>query len=100
MHLYKTQTGETLASAEKVDLRSEEMNLKYSKEIEILEDSKLIAKLGPKHREIWILRNTGLSYIELAEKLEIPIGSVMSRLFWARKNMERIAAKQKKIYRV
>ncbi len=100
MHLYKTQSGDLIASAEKVDLRLEEMNLKYSKEIEILEDFKLIAKLGPKHREIWNLRNTGLSYNELAQKLEIPIGSVMSRLFYARKNMERLAAGQKKIHKV
>jgi RNA polymerase sigma-70 factor (ECF subfamily) len=41
------------------------------------------------HREILVLREVeGLSYEELAERLEIPKGTVMSRLFHARKKMQ------------
>jgi RNA polymerase sigma-70 factor (ECF subfamily) len=45
--------------------------------------------LSPKHREILLLREIeGLAYAEIAELLEISIGTVMSRLFFARKNMQ------------
>ena len=41
------------------------------------------------HREILVLRELeGLSYEELAERLDIPKGTVMSRLFHARKKMQ------------
>jgi RNA polymerase sigma-70 factor (ECF subfamily) len=45
--------------------------------------------LSEPHREILILREVdGLSYEELSEVLEIPKGTVMSRLFHARKNFQ------------
>lgn len=45
-------------------------------------------KLSPAHMEILILREVdGLSYEELAEVLDIPKGTVMSRLFHARHNL-------------
>jgi RNA polymerase sigma-70 factor (ECF subfamily) len=45
--------------------------------------------LSPEHRTILVLREVeGLSYEELAERLEIPKGTVMSRLFHARKRMQ------------
>lgn len=44
-----------------------------------------LAELSPEHREIITLRHLdGLSYGELAERLGIPRGTVMSRLFHAR----------------
>lgn len=44
-----------------------------------------IAALPPLHREIVLLRDVeGLSYAEIAEALEIPQGTVMSRLHRAR----------------
>ena len=42
--------------------------------------------LSPQSREILTLRHLdGLSYQELAVRLELPVGTVMSRLFYARK---------------
>ncbi len=48
-----------------------------------------LATLPEKHRTILVLREVeGLSYEELAERLEIHKGTVMSRLFHARKKMQ------------
>ena len=48
-----------------------------------------LAALPEKHRTILVLREVeGLSYEELAERLEIHKGTVMSRLFHARKKMQ------------
>ncbi len=45
------------------------------------------------HRTILVLRELdGLSYEELAERLGIPRGTVMSRLFHARKKMQALLA--------
>jgi len=47
-------------------------------------------KLSDAHREILVLREfEGLSYEELAEVLGVPKGTVMSRLFHARKNFQK-----------
>ena len=46
--------------------------------------------LSESHREILLLRELeGLSYGEISEILEIPTGTVMSRLFHARKKMQK-----------
>lgn len=48
-----------------------------------------LAQLPEKHRAILVLREVeGLSYEELSERLEIPKGTVMSRLFHARTKMQ------------
>jgi len=48
-----------------------------------------LAQLPEKHRTILVLRELeGLSYEELAERLDIQKGTVMSRLFHARKKMQ------------
>jgi RNA polymerase sigma-70 factor, ECF subfamily len=48
-----------------------------------------LATLSEKHRTILVLREVeGLSYEELAQRLGIHKGTVMSRLFHARKNMQ------------
>ena len=48
-----------------------------------------LAQLPAAHREILVLRELeGLSYEELAERLGIHKGTVMSRLFHARKKMQ------------
>lgn len=50
---------------------------------------KAIDSLSKKHREIIILREVqGLSYEELAKVLKISKGTVMSRLFHARQNLQ------------
>jgi RNA polymerase sigma-70 factor (ECF subfamily) len=47
-----------------------------------------LLELSPAEREIVTLKHfDGLSYDELAERLEIPKGTVMSRLFHARKRL-------------
>lgn len=49
--------------------------------------------LSDLHREVLTLREVeGLSYQEIADALEISIGTVMSRLHHARKNMQRALA--------
>jgi RNA polymerase sigma-70 factor (ECF subfamily) len=50
-----------------------------------------LALLPEKHRAILVLREVdGLSYEELAQALEIPKGTVMSRLFHARSKMQEL----------
>jgi RNA polymerase sigma-70 factor (ECF subfamily) len=47
-----------------------------------------LGKLPPESRELLTLRHLdGLSYEELSRWLEIPVGTVMSRLFHARKHL-------------
>lgn len=49
-----------------------------------------LATLSDEHKAILLLREVdGLSYEELADTLEIPKGTVMSRLFHARKNFQK-----------
>jgi len=51
---------------------------------------KALATLSEEHRSILLLREVeGLSYEELAETLNVPKGTVMSRLFHARKNFQK-----------
>jgi RNA polymerase sigma-70 factor (ECF subfamily) len=48
-----------------------------------------IAKLSPEHRAVIIMREIdGLEYSEIAEQMECSIGTVMSRLFYARKKLQ------------
>ena len=48
-----------------------------------------MATLNAEHREILVLKEIeGCSYQEIAERLDIPIGTVMSRLFNARKHLK------------
>lgn len=48
-----------------------------------------MSTLSEAHREILILREIdGLSYQEIADTIDISIGTVMSRLYHARKNMQ------------
>jgi len=45
--------------------------------------------LNERHREILLLRELeGLSYAEISEDLNIPVGTVMSRIFHARKKVQ------------
>ena len=46
-------------------------------------------KLSPGHREVVMLREVqGMDYKEIAEVMEISMGTVMSRLFYARKKLQ------------
>jgi RNA polymerase sigma-70 factor (ECF subfamily) len=48
-----------------------------------------LQELSPEHRAIILLKEIdGLSYQEIAESLDITMGTVMSRLFYARKKLQ------------
>ena len=48
-----------------------------------------LAKLSPEHRAVIVLKELeGLQYHEIAEVLHLSIGTVMSRLFYARKYLQ------------
>lgn len=49
----------------------------------------VLGEMPPKFREILVLKHfRGLSYTEISERLSIPRGTVMSRLFHARKTFQ------------
>lgn len=53
---------------------------------------KIFSKLKDKEKEILILRDMkGLGYSSIAKKLKIPIGTVMSRLYYARRKAYKIS---------
>ncbi|MGE0708566.1 MAG: RNA polymerase sigma factor [Planctomycetota bacterium] len=52
-----------------------------------------LGQLSEKHRTVFVLYTVkGMSYKEIASTLEISIGTVMSRLFYARKNLQSLLA--------
>lgn len=52
-----------------------------------------VDRLSPKHRAVFVLHaSEKLSYSQIAEVLGINIGTVMSRLFYARKKLQEILA--------
>lgn len=56
---------------------------------QIIED--VLKKLNPIHREIIeMVLQEEMSYKDISEKLNIPIGTVMSRLFFARKHAQKL----------
>lgn len=61
-------------------MHNEELRLKIEKAMD---------SLSPEHREIVLLREVqGMDYKEIAEILDISMGTVMSRLFYARKKLQ------------
>ncbi len=55
--------------------------------------NKALEGLSPDHRAVLVLREwQGLSYEEISETLSLEVGTVMSRLFYARKKMAEILA--------
>lgn len=53
----------------------------------------MLEKLPQRHREILLLRHfEDMDYAQMAEVLEIPIGTVMSRLFHARQKLRNLMA--------
>jgi RNA polymerase sigma-70 factor (ECF subfamily) len=62
---------------------------------------KALSKLSAEEREIVTLKYTdGLSYNEIAEYMQIPRGTVMSRLFYARRHLhEQLSGVKKEVER-
>jgi RNA polymerase sigma-70 factor (ECF subfamily) len=64
-------------------------SLERAERIELVRSA--IDQLSFEHREVIILKNfEGRSYREMAEMLDVPIGTIMSRLFYARKALKDI----------
>ncbi len=58
---------------------------------ELQEVNKALAELTDDHRDVIVMREVdGLSYDEIADVLKISRGTVMSRLFYARKRLQEI----------
>ena len=58
---------------------------------------KALAQLSEEHRRVLLLRDVdGLSYREVAAAAGVSIGTVMSRLFYARRRMRRILEDEQK----
>jgi RNA polymerase sigma-70 factor (ECF subfamily) len=73
---------EKLSQPQELEIESEKENLKQR----LLEE---IEKLPFKFKEIIVLKHfRGFSYKEISETLGIPVGSVMSRLYYARKKLK------------
>jgi RNA polymerase sigma-70 factor (ECF subfamily) len=52
-----------------------------------------VAQLSPEHREVFVLNAVeGLTYQEIAEAVGCPVGTVMSRLHYARKRLRGLLA--------
>ena len=52
-------------------------------------DPSAIAKLSPEHKQVILLREVeGLAYEEIAATVPCSLGTVMSRLFYARKKLQ------------
>jgi RNA polymerase sigma-70 factor (ECF subfamily) len=48
-----------------------------------------LGKLSPEHREVVVLKDVqGLSYKEIAEVMSCTLGTVMSRLYYARQKLQ------------
>ena len=87
---------ETVQLDERIEVADERDQLDTDPVRNIMNDElrgKILAaldKLTPAHREVLMLREVeGLSYKEIADATDCNIGTVMSRLFHARKNLER-----------
>lgn len=60
-----------------------------------------LAKLSPKHRAVIVLKELeGLEYHQISEVLNLSIGTVMSRLFYARKKLQSLLSPVYQIPRV
>ena len=54
-------------------------------------------KLSPAHRSVLVMREVdGLSYQEMADLMKCSIGTIMSRLFHARKKMQTMLLEYRK----
>lgn len=56
-----------------------------------------LSKLSPAHRAVLVMREVdGLSYQEMADQAGVSIGTIMSRLFHARKKMQKMLLEERR----
>ncbi len=80
--------GSLLSGALRSDPQADTLRRELGEQLEAA-----LGQLPEKHRAILLLREVdGLSYEELAAALDIPVGTVMSRLYHARMKMQAILA--------
>lgn len=96
----KPQNTPTTEELENLNLPDKEEIKNLEKEItqnQIVEKiKKVITKLSPEHQEVLILHDIqGKKYEEIAEILDISLGTVKSRLFNARKALKELCEKEK-----
>ncbi len=84
----------TTVDVEKMNICSEQDAETRSSELEIVDRVRLaIVKLPPGQRQtVTLVDLAGFSYAEVAEILDIPIGTVMSRLHTSRHSLQRVLA--------
>ncbi len=88
----EAREGEGIAAP---DLRPDANPLRSAARNELQEAyQNAIGELSPEHRAVISLHvSQGMRYIEIAETLDIPVGTVMSRLHYARKHLQEILKK-------
>lgn len=57
-------------------------------DMNVKEIEKLIGKIDDRFKTPFLMYYTGFSYDEIAEKLDLPMGTVKSRIFFARKHLK------------
>lgn len=68
-------------SGEIVEVNGGEKNLRYDEIVELIDD------LPENLKEPFLLSYEGFKYDEIAERLNAPLGTIKSRIFFARKNL-------------
>jgi RNA polymerase sigma factor (sigma-70 family) len=93
----KNQKFSSMTDDERNDLQIvDEKQADFSDQISLTDETKkvylAIKTMGEKCQEILMLAADDLTYKEMAEEINIPIGSVMSRLFDCRKKLKGLVA--------
>ncbi len=82
--LDQTNNNYYINSGDKVEKNGGEGNVAYG---ELL---KLVNKLGDEFRVPFWMAYQGYKYDEIAERLDVPLGTVKSRIFFARKKLQKM----------
>jgi RNA polymerase sigma-70 factor (ECF subfamily) len=78
-----------------LDNPSQDIEAEFSQRQRQQAIQKMLATLSPEHQEVLLLKEVGeLTYQEIAEILEIPEGTVKSRLHWAIQTMRQLLRKR------
>ena len=80
------------SSTDELEILSSKPGISHDEAISL---ERALLALSPEQRELVTLKHLdGLSYEELAERLEVPIGTIMSRLYHARKKLRQKLSRQ------